>query len=159
MFFTANFLTIKTTGTGNCTVSFPHFRKKNHLSQSDLIMKTHYNHSLPRSKQELASFYGGPIAPASIDCKLVSSAMRKAWKSRMILQKLLYSIARKLTSLDRFFGSKNIDGYAMWHVVIIHQFAVNACGYNSTPIKWGKLSLWILAKNDCDEFSRLAPTD
>lgn len=54
-------------------VSFPHFWRKNHLSRSELILKTHHNHSLPRSKRELASFYRGRIVPASIDRKLVNN--------------------------------------------------------------------------------------
>ena len=54
-------------------VSFPHFWWKNHLSRSELILKTHHNHSLPRSKRELASFYRGRIVPASIDRKLVNN--------------------------------------------------------------------------------------
>ena len=54
-------------------VSFPHFWWKNHLSRSELILKTHHNHSLPRSKREPASFYRGRIVPASIDRKLVNN--------------------------------------------------------------------------------------
>ena len=58
---------------GVTIVSFPHFWWKNHLSRSELILKTHHNHSLPRSKRELASFYRGRIVPASIDRKLVNN--------------------------------------------------------------------------------------
>ena len=58
---------------GVTSVSFPHFWWKNHLSRSELILKTHHNHSLPRSKRELASFYRGRIVPASIDRKLVNN--------------------------------------------------------------------------------------
>ena len=58
---------------GGAGVNFPHFWWKNHLSRSELILKTHHNHSLPRSKRELASFYRGRIVPASIDRKLVNN--------------------------------------------------------------------------------------
>ena len=49
---------------------------------------------------------------------------------------------------------KNIVFSAMWHVVIIHQFAVNAWGFGVQQFDRYKMSCCL---NDCDEFSRLTP--